>query len=87
MQMQPNDLAEGQKAVDRVGRGALLNAGDLMAAEASGPGYLTDAPLASCLARRFADLLGGHDKEYPAITQRTLLKSSALRSISASVGK
>ena len=58
--MQPNDLAKSQQAVDRVGRGALLNAGDLMAAEASGPGYLTDAPLASCLARRFADLLNGH---------------------------
>ncbi len=60
-QAQPNDLAQRQQAVDGVGRGALLNAGHLVAAEVSGPGYFPDAPLASCLAHRCADLLWGHD--------------------------
>lgn len=60
MQMQPNGLAKRQQAADRVGRAALLNAGHLVAAKASGPGHFPDAPLASCLAHRRADLLGGH---------------------------
>lgn len=60
MQMQPNDLAESQKAEHCVSLRGLLNASHLIAVEASGTGYLPNAPLASCFAHRCADLLGGH---------------------------
>jgi hypothetical protein len=60
MQMQPNYLAESQETEHCVSLRGLLNASHLVTVEASGSGYFPDAPLASCLAHRRADLLGGH---------------------------
>jgi hypothetical protein len=60
MQMQPNYLAQSQKTEHCVSLRGLLNARHLITVEASGPGYFPNAPLASCLAHRCADLLWGH---------------------------
>ena len=60
MQPKTKNIAQLKKALDRVSRCRLLDAGDLVTVEASGPGYFPDAPLASCLADSFAYLAGGH---------------------------
>jgi len=60
MQPKTKNIAQLKKALDRVSRCRLLDAGDLVTVEASGPGYFPDAPLASCLAHRCANLLERH---------------------------
>jgi hypothetical protein len=60
MQMQPNGLTKSQKTEHCVSLRGFLNASHLITVEASGTGYFPDAPLASCLAHRCADLLRVH---------------------------
>ena len=60
MQPKTKNIAQLKKALDRVSRCRLLDAGDLVTVEASGPGYFPDAPLASCLAHRCANLFSCH---------------------------
>jgi len=83
MQMQPNYLAQSQKTEHCVSLRGLLNARHLIAVEASGPGYFPYAPLASCLANRCADLLGGHAKRITPLAMTTSLRRSHIFTVAA----
>jgi hypothetical protein len=60
MEPKAKNLAERQQAIDRVRLRSVLNARHLVTVEASGLGYLPNAPRASCLANCCADLFDGH---------------------------